>query len=756
MLADPRIAERKAHEAELLARARKDASQRTRIATAIWLRGEALLRQNDADRAAPLIEQALKLLGDDAAASKLKGDLLISRGGVRTATTDVAGALASYQAAHEVFREINEPRSQAIALLSIAALYQEARDHAASLKYYGQALDVYRGDLALALAIYNNRGDALKELKRYDAASAQFGEALKRAQALGSTLLQARIYGNLARLEIERRDYPAAETALTRGLALAANGEAVGWRTQLNAIAADLAFRRGDLARAERLITDSFTGVDTRTTTVNFREAHQTAYNVYSRTGNEKAALVHLQALKRLDDETAKLAASTNTALAAARFDFANQELRIAKLKADDLARKVAMERAQAQFQRVLFGAIGAAVLVVMALLAFGLVQSRRARVRLSASNAALEKALAAKTEFLATTSHEIRTPLNGILGMTQVMLADPALPPAAKDRVGVVHDAGLNMRALVDDILDVAKMETGNLTVEAAPFDLKTMLGEVTRMWSEQAKAKGLGFHLELGDCPRGIMGDSARLRQLVSNLLSNAVKFTAGGSITLTAACGDGRLRLSVADTGIGIPADKHEEIFESFKQADGATTRKYGGTGLGLAIVRNIATAMDGTVTVESAEGAGATFTLDMPHNPAEIAAPEQRGAGAVLIVDRNPIARAMLKAVIEPRAGSVAFAGSLDEAKTVLAGGDFAKVVVDQATAQAAGDAMAEGLAALAEVELSVLWVAPDDAVRATLTAAGAARVIAKPIAGPALAQALYATDGANQSLVTCAA
>ena len=756
MQINPADARSAAKRAEAIAVQAKDNVQ---IATARWLQGEAALRTNDIAAAKPLIESALARIDKRGPPTKLKGDLTMSLGGVHAAEARVAAALADYQAAHDIFRDIGQTRSQSIALATIGTLYVSADDQAGALKYFDRALDVYAADPGLAVSIYNNRGFSLKDLKRYDEAAAQFEKSLKLAREMNSAQMQARILGNIARLEIARGDFAAAQSAIGRGLALAQSGDATGWRPQLNAIAAEIASKRGDYAHARRLIELSFAGVPLDQTDASFREAHYTAYSIYRALHDEPHALAHLQAMKRLDDQVWKLSASANTALMAARFDSANQEARISKLKADDAARQLAMEQAQTRFQRILFGGIAVAALVVLGLLAFGLYQSRRARIRLSASNTALEKALAAKTEFLATTSHEIRTPLNGILGMTQVMLADPRLDATLKDRVGIVQEAGLQMRGLVDDILDVAKMETGNLTVEALPFDLKAMLEDVTRMWAEQARAKGLEFRLELADCPRGLVGDAGRLRQVVYNLLSNAVKFTATGSVTVRAACAGDRMRIAVIDSGIGIAPDKHGEIFESFKQADGGTTRQFGGTGLGLTIVRNIALALGGDVAVESVPGEGATFTLDLPFVAARIADPPAPEPGAgLLVVDRNPIARAMLKTVLEPRFGTIAFAASCAEAIEAAAGNGFAQMLVDEATARATtADPVAEiaALAAATSVPVSVLWPSPDAATRAALAAAGVAQVIAKPIAGPALAAALC-DEPSHTALVTQAA
>jgi CheY-like chemotaxis protein/anti-sigma regulatory factor (Ser/Thr protein kinase) len=321
------------------------------------------------------------------------------------------------------------------------------------------------------------------------------------------------------------------------------------------------------------------------------------------------------------------------------------------------------------------------------------------------------------------------------------------------RDRVGVVHGAGLTMRALVDDILDVAKMETGNLTVEAAPMDLCAVLGEVTRLWEEQARAKGLRFALDLSRAPRWIVGDSARLRQIVFNLLSNAIKFTAEGGITLAVdQHGEEaarRLRLVVQDSGIGIPAAKFDEIFESFRQVDAGTTRQFGGTGLGLTICRNLARALGGDIAVESTEGQGSAFAVDLPlvlaEAPAGASGGEAPAGPALLVLERNPIARSMLRTLLEPHVASFRFAATPGEALDMLAGACPTCLLADEATLKAAADDPLPALGALARANpggsTAVLWMPPDPQMRSQLHAAGIGYIIEKPIAGAALVAAV---------------
>ena len=760
MQIDPRLAAARAQAADRYAGHVADPAQRALMhATSQWLQGEALLRLNDIDAATPLIRSGLATTHRLQPGGQLEGDLLLSAGGIATETADVGAALSDYQAAHDIFQRIGETRSRARTLIQIASLYASGNDQTNALKYFGQALDAFHAEPGLSVAILNGRGNALKELGRYREAEQQFDDALAIARKLQSPLLTATVLCNVAKSRLLTGRLADAQRVIAEGLRLTAAGEAADFRPMVLAIAAQAAFQAHDMTRAAALIDARFAGADLGATLLVDRDAHETAYTIYRAIGRTDLALPHLAALKRIDDEATKLARSTNAALMAARFDFANQELKIAKLRQDELRRNIAYERASAQTQRYMFLGASVATMIVIALLIFALFTSRKSREIVQAANAdlavtndALGKALAAKTEFLATTSHEIRTPLNGILGMTQVMLADPKLPAVTRDRINVVHGAGVTMRALVDDILDVAKMETGNLTIEAAPFDLKATIADSTRLWDDQASAKGLAFVRALDDCPTMIAGDSARLRQIVFNLVSNAIKFTAAGSVTLAIrARGDDRYQIRVADTGIGIAPEKFEEIFESFRQADSGTTRQFGGTGLGLSICRNLARAMGGEVTVESVAGAGTTFIVDLPLvrcAPIEAAADDvvQPGSG-VLVVDRNPITRAMLRTLLMPRAGRIALAASAEEAVASLADAPVARVVIDDATLRAGEDVHRDlrrivAAAAAIDATVAVLWPAAAIADRADLLAIGVTQVIAKPISGAALIEALF--------------
>jgi signal transduction histidine kinase len=230
------------------------------------------------------------------------------------------------------------------------------------------------------------------------------------------------------------------------------------------------------------------------------------------------------------------------------------------------------------------------------------------------------EAATAAKSAFLAHMSHEIRAPLNAVIGLSH-LLQQRSLPEDAARFVGHIHGAGEQLLALVNDVLDLSRIEAGEMRLEAVAFDLPPLLDSVLAMLRPQAETKGLTLAVEsTSDLPQRLVGDPLRLRQVLLNLLSNAVKFTAAGSVTLRLAVlvHEARktlLRFDVLDTGIGITTEQQARIFEPFAQADGSITRRYGGSGLGLSIVTRLVDMMGGTLSLQSQPGHGSAVTVKL---------------------------------------------------------------------------------------------------------------------------------------------
>jgi signal transduction histidine kinase/CheY-like chemotaxis protein len=263
-----------------------------------------------------------------------------------------------------------------------------------------------------------------------------------------------------------------------------------------------------------------------------------------------------------------------------------------------------------------------------------------------------------AKSQFLANMSHEIRTPLNGVVGMIELLRLSE-LSPKQHRYIADATESSQTLLRLVDDVLDLSKIESGKLELEDTPFSLQSLIEKTRTMFSEQARRKGLALTTSLPrDLNVKLRGDVHRLQQILTNLVGNAVKFTSTGKIVIAVVCLEDRetalqLRFAVSDTGIGIPPDKHEAIFGTFDQADSSTTRAYGGTGLGLSIARKLCHAMSGELGVISEMGKGSTFwftvVLRKPQNYVESIAAAPKAQGKLLPLEASAIKREFQEAL-----------------------------------------------------------------------------------------------------------
>jgi len=326
--------------------------------------------------------------------------------------------------------------------------------------------------------------------------------------------------------------------------------------------------------------------------------------------------------------------------------------------------------------------------------------RKRSEEAALSAKEMA-EAANRAKSRFLATMSHEIRTPLNGILGMAQVLLMDEQMgDKERKDSARTIYNSGQTLLALLNDILDLAKVEAGKMELAPAPFDPQQLVEETVRLLAPAARSKGLNIatHWRGPAHPR-YAADAVRLRQMLANLVGNAIKFTHQGFVRVEAALveADERralLEFAVIDSGIGIPPDRQAQLFRPFSQADSSTTREYGGSGLGLSIVRNFAELMGGAVGLESAAGEGARVWFrvrvdvldhhrERRHETREataVAVPSQPLAGSVLVVEDNPINRKVVESLLKKRGISCTSVVNGQEALEHIAAGPVPDLVL----------------------------------------------------------------------------
>jgi len=375
-----------------------------------------------------------------------------------------------------------------------------------------------------------------------------------------------------------------------------------------------------------------------------------------------------------------------------------------------------------------------------------------QARAELERQTQAAQAANQAKSSFLAMMSHELRTPMNGVLGMAHALeLTD--LSPRQRDYVQTLLRSGGGLMTILNDVLDLAKIEAGRFDIEARPFEPREQLAKVIELWGPAAAEKGLRLDCEVGEgVPDWVLGDGARVRQILLNLISNAVKFTAAGEVRLTvSAVGDGRLEFRVSDTGPGMDAETQARLFHGFTQADSSIARRFGGTGLGLAISRELARLMDGDITLESRLGEGSRFTLSLPLPAAQIApgasspakADRAQDAMRVLVVDDNQTNQEVARALLQAVGVSVAVASGGSEALDALADGQFDMVFMD---IHMPGMSGIEALAAIrsgafAAVPVIALTADAMAGERERLLALGFDGYLSKPIDPTALLRAL---------------
>ncbi|MBK9147840.1 MAG: response regulator [Flavobacteriales bacterium] len=594
-----------------------------------------------------------KASGDEVALAMATMDLA----SVRSLSGDQHASMRAYFDALSILQRTGPAEEEAQALLGLAFIFRYQEDLDKALEMYRKAGEVGRSVNDPMLMVDAMRGEAgiLLERERLDSAAVLYEQALALSTRSGNQRRMMVIHVELANIRIKLNDLDGAHDLLHDALTAFEEARNATWTSYTLARLSEVAHKQGDNAAA---LAYGQRGLALAKEKGLMKESLDNLFilpEVCAALGRYTEALDHSLAFETLHDSMRNDATATEMA----RLEMQQEQVRDSLLRVEKHGReRVVFEASvtRTRTRRNIFLFLGLAALALAGGLWSRLRHSRRLGLELAAGNALIEQEVAraersekVKEQFLANMSHEIRTPMNAIIGLTAMLRRGERLP--GQDRyLDAIAQSSSNLLVILNDVLDLGKLEAGKVELERVAMDPRTVLGNVLDILRFKAEEKGLKLELRCSpEVPSHVIGDPTRLNQIMLNLVGNAIKFTEKGGVTIAvsvlfnehngvaeAGMDPITLRFSVRDTGIGIRQERINEIFEEFTQAYSDTTRKFGGTGLGLTITKRLIELQGGTVSVESTPEQGSTFTVEIPYaKVVGIAAVDGREAAAPVI-------------------------------------------------------------------------------------------------------------------------
>ncbi|MBS0657298.1 MAG: tetratricopeptide repeat protein [Verrucomicrobia bacterium] len=554
--------------------------------------------------------------------------MLNSLGNLADARGDYAGAVRFLQEAIDVAQQRQDPEGVVSARINLGTTLRHQDRHREALDQYRLAEAVAsKSDHLVVAVLWNNTGDALSALGEHEPALAAQARSMEAAKAIPSAEIVAAVHESIG---VTRRAMGQLDQAIAEFHEALSIYRSLNFRQgivkTLNSLGA-VQLERGELAGAIAYAGEALALAEQMQRTDGVRAAADTLMRAHRRLGRPTEALDYADKLAAANETLRGVETRKRIAELEARFRTAQKEREIERLNAQSEVQQLQIARQERDRQELVVGLIALTFGLLLLWNRYRVKQRAEEALRRQNEELAVERARAdaanhAKSEFLANMSHEIRTPMNSILGFSE-LLEGRVEDDEQREYLEAISSSGKTLLRLINDILDLSKIEAGKLELQPTPTDLSTLLMEVRQMFSLQAMKKGLSVELALAaDLPAELMLDEVRLRQIVVNTVGNALKFTESGGVVIRAAVRDEAaaetktLVLEVVDTGVGIPEAEQQRVFEAFSQVAGQSAKRFGGTGLGLAITQRLVDMMGGRIALESEVGRGSTFRFEFP--------------------------------------------------------------------------------------------------------------------------------------------